>query len=66
LNDKNEWASWYVGESPRLEYFLDNKKHESPFKIDRKEFNVFEQKILKILNGAILQSKYHRMHIEKK
>jgi molecular chaperone HtpG len=41
LKDEKGWADWYVGESPNVEYFLDNKKHESLFKIDRPEFNVF-------------------------
>jgi len=46
LKDK-DWADWYVGEAPKVEYFLDKKKYESLFKIDRDGFNFFETESFK-------------------
>ena len=57
LKDENKWAGWYVGESPKVEYFLDGKKHEASFKIDRTGFNVFETEKFKNIQWGYIYVK---------
>jgi len=60
LKDKKGWADWYVGELPRVEYYLDHKKHESSVEIDRNKFNVFETELFKKIQwGYIAIKGYH-------
>jgi len=57
LKDEKGWADWYVGESPIVEYFLDNEKHQCLFKIDRNKFNVFETEDFKNIQWGYITVK---------
>lgn len=57
LKDENEWAGWYVGESPKVEYLLDGEKHEASFKINRTGFNVFETENFKNIQWGYISIK---------
>lgn len=52
LQDEKKWADWYIGNSPKIGYFLDNKNIEPSFKVDKNKLNVFETENFKNINWS--------------
>ncbi|MDD5275000.1 MAG: ATP-binding protein [Methylovulum sp.] len=52
LKDGKRWTDWYIGNSPKVEYFLDKKNIEPSFKVDRNKLNIFETENFKNIHWS--------------